>query len=264
MLYSTTHTSWIHQVNPALKLGLMLMGIAAILWTHNVNVMFSLVGGLMLLLFLGSGQPTRRILLFMLPFLFVFVSTGSSMILFGKGETLWWQWGPVLISRESFYRGLHVGLRALSFGLIGLLFALTTRPVLLFYSLMQQLKLPARYAYSFMASLRLLPLILQEFRTLQQAYKTRGMQFSNGWNGWRQRIRLYTVPLLAQSIRRAQRIAVAMEARRFESGIRRTYYYQTGFSRADSMMAICWIGIFTASWLSGWYLPLVDITDVRF
>lgn len=264
MLYSATHTSWIHQVNPALKLGLMFMGIAVILWTHNINVMFSLVGGLILLLFLGSGQPIRRILLFMLPFLFVFVSTSSSMMLFGKGETLWWQWGPVLISRESFYRGLHVGLRALSFGLIGLLFALTTRPVLLFYSLMQQLKLSARYAYSFMASLRLLPLILQEFRTLQQAYKTRGIQFSKGWSGWTQRIRLYTIPLLAQSIRRAQRIAVAMEARRFESGIGRTYYYRTGFSRADSVMVICWIVIFTASWLSGWYYPFVDITDVRF
>lgn len=264
MLYSEKHTSWIHQVNPALKLGLMLMGIAVLLWTHNINVMFSLVGGLILLLLLGSGQPPGRIVLFMLPFLFVFVSTSSSMILFGKGETLWWQWGPILISRESFYRGLHVGLRALSFGLIGLLFALTTRPVLLFYSLMQQLKLPARYAYGFMASLRLLPLILQEFRRLQQAYKTRGMRFSKGWSGWRQRVRLYAVPLLAQSIRRAQRIAVAMEARRFESGTVRTYYYRTAFSRADSVLTLCWIGIFAASWLSGWYFPLVDITDVRF
>lgn len=242
----------------------MIGGIVAILFIHNINVMVPLVLALILMLFLGSGQPISRVLLFLIPFLFVFVSTGASMIMFGKGETLWWQWGPVIISKESFFRGMHVGFRAFSFGLIGLLFALTTRPVLLFYSMMQQLKLPPRYAYSFMASLRILPLMLEEFKTLKQAYKVRGIQLMKSWNGLMEGVRLYAIPLLAQSIRRAQRIAVAMEARRFNNSKNRTYYYRTGFSYADGLMVVCWISIFTGAWLIGSWWPMFTITDVRF
>lgn len=264
MLYNKEYTSWIHRVNPALKLGLLLSGIIGILLIHNINMMIPLVSALALLLLLGSGQPVGRVLLFMSPFIFVFISTGASMVLFGQGETLWWKWGPVIISRESFYRGMHVGLRALSFGLIGLLFALTTRPVLLFYSLMQQWKFPPRYAYGFMASLRMLPLILQEFKTLRQAYKVRGVKYSKKWSSLFQRLRMYAIPLLAQSIRRAQRIAVAMEARRFNSSANRTYYYRSGFSSADGYMMICLAGIFIGAWLIGVQWPLFGITDVRF
>ncbi len=242
----------------------MIGGIVAILFIHNINVMVPLVLALILMLFLGSGQPTSRVSLFLIPFLFVFVSTGASMIMFGKGETLWWQWGPVIISKESFFRGMHVGFRAFSFGLIGLLFALTTRPVLLFYSMMQQLKLPPRYAYSFMASLRMLPLMLEEFKTLKQAYKVRGIQFMKSWSGLMEGIRLYAIPLLAQSIRRAQRIAVAMEARRFNNSKNRTYYYRPGLSYTDGLMVVCWISIFTGAWLIGSWWPMFSITDVRF
>lgn len=264
MLYSPDADSWIAHVNPALKLMLMLAGVTFVLCTHNVNVMGMVAILLFLLVIVGSGQPLKRVMLFMLPFFFVFVSTAVSMILFGKGESAWWQWGPILITKESFYRGLHVGFRALSFGFMGLLFAFTTRPVLLFYSLMQQLNVPPRFAYGFMASVRLLPLILQEFKDLKKTYKARGVQYASGWQGLQQKIQLYAVPLLAQSIRRARRIAVAMEARRFNAVADRTYYYQMEFSYRDGLMAVCWIGIFIASWLIGWHVPLVEIMDVRF
>lgn len=264
MLYSSKYHSWIHNVNPALKLGVMVTGFAVILLIHNVNVLWPLTAVLMVFVFWVSGHPVGRVSLFILPFLFVFVSTGASMVLFGQGNTLWWQWGPISITEESFVRGMHVALRAFCFGLMGLLFALTTRPVLLFYSLMQQLKVPPRYAYGFMASLRLLPLILQEFKTLRHAYKVRGAAFGTDWHGWAKQFKMYAVPLLAQSIRRAQRIAVAMEARRFNTQSQRTYYYKTGFSGADGLMVVCWIGIFTVAWWIGWHYPVVESTDVRF
>ena len=242
----------------------MVAGVIFVLFTHNINVMGLLAGMLFLLLIAGSGQPLKRVMLFILPFLFVFVSTAGSMILCGKGHTVWWAWGPIQVTEESFYRGLHLGFRALSFGLMGLLFAFTTRPVLLFYSLMQQVKVPPRYAYGFMASVRLLPLIIEEFNALKNTYKARGVQHASGWQSIKQTVRLYAVPLLAQSIRRARRVAVAMEARRFNTAVTRTYYYRLKFSYYDGILAVCWIGIFIASWLVGWHFPLVEIMDVRF
>lgn len=263
-LYNSKYESWVHRVNPTAKLCLMLAGIIFMLTIHNVNVMFPLTLALVLFVLLGSGQPKRRVLLLMLPFLFVFVSTAATMIFFGKGSTTWWHWGLIHISRESFYRGLHIGLRALCFGLTGLLFVLTTRPVLLFYSLMQQLNLPPKYAYGFMASVRMLPLIIQEFKSLRKTHKVRGVQVSKSRSGLMQSIHYYAVPLLAQSIRRARRIAVAMESRRFDSQASRTYYYQSGFSQFDGLMTASWIIIFGGAWFAGWHYPLVAIKNVGF
>ena len=47
------------------------------------------------------------------------------------------------------------------------------------------------------------------------------------------KMKVYTIPLLSGSIRRAHRIAVAMEAKRFSGNESRTYYYKIGFSGND-------------------------------
>lgn len=81
--------------------------------------------------------------------------------------------GLIRITEESFLRGMLIGLRAMVFAVLGLTFALTTRPVNLFYSLMQQLRLDPKYAYSFMAALRLIPIMTEEFETIRNARKAR-------------------------------------------------------------------------------------------
>ena len=126
-----------------------------------------------------------------------------------------------------------IGLRALVFAVLGLTFALTTRPVNLFYSLMQQLRLDPKYAYSFMAALRLIPIMTEEFETIRNARKVRGSERVTGLQGILFKMKVYTIPLLSGSIRRAHRIAVAMEAKRFSGHVKRTYYYEIGFSGND-------------------------------
>ncbi len=54
--------------------------------------------------------------------------------------------------------------------------ALTTKPVYLFYSLMQQVNMKPKYVYSFMAAIRLIPLMIEEMKTLHHALKVRGVQ----------------------------------------------------------------------------------------
>mgnify|MGYP001947098095 CR=1 FL=1 len=180
-------------------------------------------------------------ILFTAPFVLIFFSSASTLILFGRGEVVWWQWGLIKISEESFRHGLLVGFKTLSFGALGLLFVLTTKPVKLFYALMQQLKLPPKYAYSFMAAIRMLPMVMQDFQQRADALKIRGFQYSKGMRGIYERIKAYSVPLLAQSIRRAQRVAVAMEAKRFQMNADRTYYYPLRYSSLDVRFMILMI-----------------------
>ena len=218
--------TWLHRVNPSLKLGMSLLLCIAIMFVRNLEIMAFIGSGLLILFLLFTGQPLKRILLLLIPFCAIFVSTASAMILFGKGETLWFEWGLIRITEESFLRGMLIGLRAL-------VFALTTRPVNLFYSLMQQLRLGPKYAYSFMAALRLIPIMTEEFETIRNARKVRGSEKVKGLQGILFRMKVYTIPLLSGSIRRAHRIAVAMEAKRFSGNESRTYYYKIGFSGND-------------------------------
>lgn len=61
-----------------------------------------------------------------------------------------------------------------------------------------------------MASIRILPIIVEEIIVLKKALKVRGYVFSQGIKGFFERMNRYSIPILAQSIRRAHRIAIAM------------------------------------------------------
>src|SRR5690606_17796014 len=113
---------------------------------------------------------------------------------------------------------------------------------LLFYALMQQFRFPAKYAYGFLAAVRLVPVVIEEWQTRTHVLKVRGIAFSKGVKGAYERLKLYSVPLFAQSIRRAQRMAVAMEAKQFRMDQPRTYYHETPCSGIDAGFAAFVLG----------------------
>lgn len=255
--------TWLHHINPSVKLILLILNFIAILFIHNINVLINLTYVNLFLLIVFSGHPLPRLLFYSSPFIIIFISSSTAMMFFGDGVTTWFKWGLLHITEESFYRGLHIGFRALNFAAMGLMFALTTRPVNLFYSLMQQLKLSPKFSYSFMAGIRLIPIMFEEFQTLRQAAKVRGGLKVRGIRGVFRQLRFYSIPLLAQSIRRAQRIAIAMEAKRFAPRQTRTYYYMIGYSWYDVLYAAVLVITFTGAWWIGSNWPYFDITDVR-
>ena len=64
------------------------------------------------------------------------------------------EWGIIHISTESIVRGLHLSLRTITVSMFGVLIALTSQIVMIFYSLMQHLKVKpkivciyGRYSY---------------------------------------------------------------------------------------------------------------------
>ncbi|WP_211746919.1 energy-coupling factor transporter transmembrane component T [Paenibacillus sp. Marseille-Q4541] len=255
--------TWLHRVNPGCKLVIFTSMFLVVILIHNLNSMMYLTMAMMLLLF-GTGHPPLRLLLYASPFILVFISTSTGMMLFGKGETTWWKYGIIHITEESFLRGVHLGCRALSMAALGLLFGLTTRPVRLFYSLMQQWRLPPKYAYSFLAAMNLIPILIYEFQTLRHALMIRGAGHQRSkWNVYAL-LKQYAIPLLAQSIRKAQRIAVAMEAKGFQSENKRTFFYQIGYSHRDLWFAIYFIAAVSGALLLGSTFPIVvHAVDVR-
>ncbi|MDQ0902687.1 MULTISPECIES: energy-coupling factor transporter transmembrane protein EcfT [unclassified Paenibacillus] len=259
----TYRETWLHRVNPGVKLILSILLFIVVVFTHNLNAMMYLTLGALVPLFLFSGHPMKRLLLYASPFLLIFLSSSTGMMMFGSGETLWYQLGFIRITEESFYRGIHLGFRGLQVAAVGLLFSLTTRPVALFYAMMQQWRVAPKYAYSFLAAMRMLPLMLEEFQTLRYALKVRGKKKRNPITGWYTTLRMYAIPLLAQSIRRAHRTAVAMEAKRFSAQKKRTYYYVSSYSMLDVYYIFYWtMLVILAGWL-GKVWPFLNAADVR-
>jgi energy-coupling factor transport system permease protein len=201
-------------------------------------------------------------------FWFVFITlivsffSASAMIMFGKGSHVIYHQSLILITQESLARGILLGLRTFTFSLIGMIFATTTLPVPFFYSLMQQLRVPVRYAYGCLAAFRMIPIMAEEFTHIRQAMRVRGMARQKGIKAFYERMIRYTLTMLAQSIRRAQRTAIAMEAKRFSMNEKRTYYYEIGWSRIDLYFIVIILLTVTLGFVFSSYFPLTPFTNV--
>ncbi|GKV70162.1 hypothetical protein NCCP2716_26600 [Sporosarcina sp. NCCP-2716] len=249
--FTPERMTWLFRVNPALKFAVFLLLLFITLFNRNLPLAAWLAVLSAILLYGFSGYSAKKLALLSIPIALSFASSFITMALFGKGDTVLWQWGIFKISEESIRHGLLLGTKSLSFGFTGFAFLLTVEPVLFFYAMMQQFRLPSKYAYSFIASIRLLPVIAEEIQVRSNALKVRGITFSRGVRGVGERIRSYTVPLFAQSIRRAQRIAIAMEAKQYQMGAARTYFYSTSYSRHDAIfLAVMAVSVAAVFWLS--------------
>jgi energy-coupling factor transport system permease protein len=141
--------------------------------------------------------------------------------------------GPVTISSGALLDGAEIGLRVCVAATAGVLGFATTDPTDLADALMQQLKAPARFTIGALAALRLLPLLGAEWRQIAGARRARGLE--GGWNPLR-RARLFAstmFTLLVGAIRRAGRLAAAMDARGFDSEIPRTHARRQRMRPAD-------------------------------
>jgi energy-coupling factor transporter transmembrane protein EcfT len=87
------------------------------------------------------------------------------------------------------------------------LFAQTTEPTALVDSLVQQARVPERFAYGALAAYQAVPRLSEVLLTLRQARRIRGLRWS-----WHPRV---LVGLLVLSVRHADRLALAMDARGF-------------------------------------------------
>jgi energy-coupling factor transport system permease protein len=116
---------------------------------------------------------------------------------------------------ESLGSGVGLGLRLFGIAMAGLVALVTTDPTDLADALQQQLHLSTRVAVGTLAAMRLLPVMAGEWQTLALARRARGVDA--GWSPLAAaRIAFgMLLALLVGAVRRATRLATAMEARGF-------------------------------------------------
>lgn len=144
--------------------------------------------------------------------------------------------GPVHISSGSLTAGLGIGLRALGIGLPGIVLLSATDPVDLADSLVQQLRVPAKFAYGTLAALRLLPLLAEEWTVIAMARRARGLDAGRSPVRALRLFASQAFALLVVAIRRGTRLATAMDARGFDSGLPRSVARRQVVVAADWLM----------------------------
>lgn len=138
-----------------------------------------------------------------------------------------------VVAAGSFATIPGIAARLLALALPGLLLVLSTEPVELADALVQIAHAPARFAYGALAAFRLLPLLGEDWTSLRRARRARGIEAGrNPLTAVRVGLGLLFAVLVA-AIRRATRLAVAMDARGFGVGSERTFARRSRFEPRD-------------------------------
>lgn len=111
--------------------------------------------------------------------------------------------------------------RLLAIALPGVIALATIDAVDLADALVQQLRVPPRFGYGALAALRLMPMLAEDWRAQALASRARGVAPS-GLLGRVKSMAFRVLGLLVSSVRRATRLAVALDARGFDGALRAT------------------------------------------
>jgi energy-coupling factor transport system permease protein len=140
--------------------------------------------------------------------------------LYGKTSgTVYVEFLLARVSEGSLLLALATALRVLAIGLPALVLFVTIDPTELADALAQTLRLPSRFVLGALAATRLIGLAADDRRTVVLARRARGIGDRNAVA----RIAGTAFSLLVLALRRGSALAIAMEARGFGSGIRRTW-----------------------------------------
>lgn len=213
-------TSLLGRTNPLVKLGLALVWLIGLAFIHDpirplVLALVAIAAGVVL-----GRVPPARLFRGLAPLGAAALSIALANLLFaaantdpGSHELL--RVGPLRITSEAVSAAAGIGARVIAIVSTGVVFAQTTDPTRLVDALVQQARLPERFAYGALAAYQAVPRLGQDLTTLRQARRVRGLALS-----WHPRL---LVGLLVRSIRHADQLALAMDARAFGSGPRTAF-----------------------------------------
>ncbi len=213
--------------------------------------------------FLLSDISVKRWLLIFTPFVFVSLGFAWMTMLysndtFSGGDVIlsfWW----FEVTSGSMMVAVSLGLRSLCLVALSLMFVLTTDSTKFMLSLMQQIKLPPKLTFGILAGYRFLPTFRHEFEVLRQAHRIRGVGRAKGIKERIRQFRRYAIPLLANAIRKAERVAVAMESKGFTGSPKRSHYHEMKVTRRDWVFFSTFVFVFFVTVFTSYLLGYLNV-----
>ena len=232
--------SVIHRLDPRLKLTATFAFIIS-LFLFDTFYGYIIVTLFLLSVIKLSKVPLRFILRGLKAILVLLLFTTAFNLFFTPGETLV-KWKFIRISEEGLYSAIFMGIRLTLLILGSSLMTFTTTPNQLTDGLekllrpLRHIKVPVHEIAMMMSiALRFIPILLEETDKIMKAQMARGADFESG--GLLKRAKSLIpllVPLFVSAFRRANDLAMAMEARCYRGGEGRTKMKPLHYHKRDA------------------------------
>ena len=249
--------SVIHKLDPRVKLGGTLLYIISLFCFNNF------IGYALAVLFLGivirlSHVPFKLMVRGMKAIVFLLLITAAFNLFLTPGEPIVSVW-KLSITKEGVALAVTMAVR-LSLLIIGSsIMTLTTTPNNLtdgmekMMSPLKVFRIPVHEVAMMMSiALRFIPILLEETDKIMKAQIARGADFESGNIFARAKALVpLLIPLFVSAFRRANDLAMAMEARCYRGGDGRTKMKPLVYARRDVIAYVCIVGYLAVSIVVG-------------
>ncbi|NLA04782.1 MAG: energy-coupling factor transporter transmembrane protein EcfT [Firmicutes bacterium] len=232
-------SSFLHRLSPRIKLLVLLLFLVILFMLQT----FAGLGLLLILLLVAVATvriPFRYLVGGLRPIVYIVIFTAVLYFFFTKGGVVLLRLGTLTIEQEGVSAGLFMIARLVGLVLMSLLLTLTTSPLDLaqgmeyFMRPLGRLGFPAgEIAVIMSIALRFIPTIAEESQRLLRAQQARGADFEGGFFSRARKFAPLMVPLFIGAFRRADELALAMEARGYRVGAARTRMHEEKIRAAD-------------------------------
>lgn len=236
--------SVIHRLDPRTKLFGTLVFIVSVFLFHTVPgyaVATVFLAGCIWL----SRVPVKFIFKGLKAIFMILLFTMVFNVLLTPGEVLW-SWGILRITREGISLAVRMAIRLIYLVIGSSIMTLTTTPNQLTDGLekalrpLNKIRVPVHEIAMMMSiALRFIPILLEETDKIMKAQIARGADFENGNLIQKAKNMIpLLVPLFISAFRRANDLAMAMEARCYHGGDHRTQMKPLHYAKRDHMAYI--------------------------
>ena len=249
--------SVVHRMDARIKLLAVILYIVTVFFITDYT-MYAAIFLFVVAVALISKIPLKVLFRTVRTIVFLVLVTSVINLFFTKGDTLWVNWKFIHIYREGVEHAVKLALRLVLLMLFPSILTLTTTPMELtdaMESLMAPLKLikvPVHAIALIMSiALRMIPILMEETNKIMLAQKARGADFDTGGALKKAKAMVpVLVPLFVGAFRRADELALAMDARCYSSVAKRTKYKVMKLGLRDLFASLVCLSVFTLVFLN--------------
>lgn len=232
--------SIIHKLDPRAKILATLLFIAGIFFADSM-LSYSVLALFVALVIVLSRLPVLMVLRSVKPLWIIIVVTMLIHSFNGDGKDVLYQYSFLCLTTEGIITGIKMSLRLVFLLIISSILTFTTSPIVLtdgIEALLRPFKcvgVPAHELAMMMTiALRFIPTLIEETDRIIKAQTARGADFDSGNLLQRAKNMLpILVPLFISAFRRADELAIAMEARCYRGGEGRTRLHELVYKARD-------------------------------
>lgn len=234
--------SVIHKLDPRVKLFATLLYIIALFCFKGILGLAVITAALFLVIQL-SKVPFKFMIKGLKAIVILLLITSIFNLLFTPGDVVFWKWGSLQITDAGITNSVLMAIRLIYLILGTSLMTLTTTPNQLTDGLekslapLNKIHVPV-HAIAMMMSiaLRFIPILIEETDKIMKAQMARGADFESGNLIQKAKSMVpLLVPLFVSAFRRAEDLAMAMEARCYNGGEGRTKMKPLVYTKADKI-----------------------------